>query len=83
MSIVSLRAHVHNAMFIIARAADSRFSHGRRQLPFKSVQWAKPLLTLSVFSLNLSSAGKGRFMAGKAQDMCQRHTLMGGRGVVK
>ena len=36
-----------------------------------------------VFSLNFSSAGKGRFMAGKAQDMCQRHTLMGGRGVVE
>ena len=34
----------------------------------------------SVFSLNFSSAGKGRFMAGKAQDMCQRHTLMGGGG---
>ena len=44
VSIVSLRAYVHNATFIIARAADSRFSHGRRQLPFKSVQWAKPLL---------------------------------------
>ena len=36
-----------------------------------------------MFSLNFSSAGKGRFMAGKAQDMCQRHTLMGGRGVVE
>ena len=30
----------------------------------------------AVFSLNFSSAGKGRLMAGKAQDMCQR----GGRG---
>ena len=33
-----------------------------------------------VFSLNFSSAGKGRFVASKAQDMYQRHTLMGGWG---
>ena len=34
----------------------------------------------SVFSLNFSSASKGRFMAGKAQDMCQRCTFLGGGG---
>ena len=33
----------------------------------------------AVFSLNFSSAGKGRLMAGKAQDMCQKGGG-GGRG---
>ena len=32
---------------------------------------------LPVFSLNLSSAGKGPFMAGKAKNMCQRRTFLG------
>ena len=49
--IVSLRVHVHNAMFIIVRVADSRFSHGRRQWPCKSVQWAKPWLTFCWYNL--------------------------------
>ena len=35
-----------------------------------------------VFSLNFNSASKGRFMAGKAQDMCQRRTFLGGGGIV-
>ena len=38
---------------------------------------------LPVFSLNLSSAGKGPFMAGKAKNMCQRCTFLGGRGAVE
>ena len=33
-----------------------------------------------MFSLNFSSAGKGPFMAGKAKNMCQRHTFLGGGG---
>ena len=37
-------------------------------------------ILVAVFSLNFSSAGKGRFMAGKAQDMCQRRTFRGGGG---
>ena len=36
-----------------------------------------------VFSRNFSSAGKRRFMAGKAQDMCQRRTFLGGGGIVE
>ena len=35
---------------------------------------------LPVFSLNFSSACKGPFMAGKAKNMCQRRTFLGGRG---
>ena len=42
--------------------------------------FAKTNLYAAVFSLNFSSAGTGRFMAGKAQDMCQRRTFLGGRG---
>ena len=38
---------------------------------------------LPVFSLNLSSAGKGSFMAGKAKNICQRCTFLGGRGAVE
>ena len=45
--------------------------------PFRD--WSKSMGG-AVFSLNFSSAGEGRFMAGKAQDMCQRHTLIGGEG---
>ena len=33
-----------------------------------------------MFSLNFSPAGTGRFMAGKAQDMCHRRTFLGGGG---
>ena len=32
----------------------------------------------AVFSLNFSSAGKGLFMAGKAKNMPQRSTFLGG-----
>ena len=36
---------------------------------------------LAVFSLKFSSAGKGPFVAGKAKNMCQKHTYFpGGRG---
>ena len=35
---------------------------------------------LPVISLNFSSAGKGPLMAGKAKNMCQRCTFLGGRG---
>ena len=35
-------ANLHNAMFLRASAADSRFSHGCRQVLFKSAQCAKP-----------------------------------------
>ena len=38
---------------------------------------------LPVFSLNLSSAGKGSFMAGKAKNIFQRCTFLGGRGAVE
>ena len=37
---------------------------------------------MSVFSLNFSSAGKGQFMAGKAKNMRQRCTCLGGGGGV-
>ena len=36
------------------------------------------LLYVPVFSLNFSSAGKGPFMAGKANNMQQRCNLLGG-----
>ena len=36
-----------------------------------------------VFSLNFSSEGMGRFMAGKAQDMWQRRTFLGGGRIVE
>ena len=39
--------------------------------------------TTPVFSLNFSSAGKGPFMAGKAKNMCQRRTFLGGGGKVE
>ena len=34
----------------------------------------------AVFSLNFRSAGEGPFMAGKAKNMCQRCTFLGGGG---
>jgi len=37
----------------------------------------------TVFSLNFRSAGKGPFMAAKAQIMHQRHNFLRGRGVVE
>ena len=39
------------------------------------------LFYVPVFSLNFSSAGKGPFMAGKANNMQQRCNLLGGGGV--
>ena len=41
------------------------------------------LLYVPVFSLNFSSAGKGPFMAGKANNMPQRCNLLGGKGSVE
>ena len=38
---------------------------------------------LPVFSINFSSARKGPFMAGKAKNMCQRRTFLGGTGAME
>ena len=38
------------------------------------------MIKFAVFSLNFSSAGKGPFMAGKAKNMSQRRTSLGGGG---
>jgi len=38
------------------------------------------VLSYPVFSLNFSSAGKGPFKAGKAKNMPQRFTFLGGEG---
>ena len=35
----------------------------------------------AVFSLNFSLAGKGPFLTGKAENMCQRRTLLPGEGL--
>ena len=43
--IVGLWANLRNAMFIRESAADSRFSHGRRQVFVKSAPCAKPSLS--------------------------------------
>ena len=41
-------------------------------------------MTVAVFSLKFSSAGKGPFMASKAKKICTRGgTSLGGRGVVE
>ena len=41
-------------------------------------------MTVAVFSLTFSSAGKGPFMASKAKKICARRgTSLGGRGVVE
>ena len=72
----------------------NRKSHKNRLSPFCAALeiWKKTWVTvticytngrLPVFSLNLSSAGKGPFMAGKATNMCQRCTFLGGRGAVE
>ena len=37
--------------------------------------------SLAVFSLNFSLAGKGPFLTGKAENMCQRRTLLPGEGL--
>ena len=35
----------------------------------------------AVFSLNFSLAGKGPFLTGKVENMCQRRTLLPGEGL--
>ena len=35
---------------------------------------------ITVFSLNFTTAGKGPFMDGKAKNMCQRRSFLGGWG---
>ena len=41
-------------------------------------------MTVAVFSLKFSSAGKGPFMASKAKKICARGgTSLGGRGLVE
>ena len=68
-----------DATKFVSRSAFTLMETIRRRI------WAKPMPknSSSVFSLNFSPAGKGRVMAGKAQDMRQRRTFLWGGGIVE